>query len=176
MRFSRSAIASAIAALAVGFCAGCAATAQSLGGARPLSAHPLPFKGRLAMGDPDQLPPAVAMSLAANSRIGFMYREELRHEEHHSPTILSAVNPLIYFGYPMGEYTVTAFASLSILDGDQIVGEYTAQSRVTRSYTIYSQPTHRDLDAEAREAVREEIDEKLYADQGRIIAAIAGTE
>jgi hypothetical protein len=176
MRFPLSAIASAIAALAVALCAGCAATAQSSGGARPLSAHPLSFKGRLAMGDPDQLPPAVAMSLAPNSRVGFMYREELSHEEHHPPTILSAVNPLIYLGYPMGEYTVTAFASLSIIDGDQVVGEYTAQSRITRSYTIYSQPTHRELDTEARAAVRKEIDEKLYADQSRVVAAIAGTE
>lgn len=87
--------------------------------------------------------------------------------------ILSALNPLIYGGYPLGEYEVAAFATLSIFDGDRLIGDYTAQAHITKPYSLYSQPTHRELDAAARAAVRDEIDLKLYRDAARLSAASA---
>jgi hypothetical protein len=138
--------------------------------------HPLPFKGRLVSGNPDQLPPAVAMSLSNGTSITFAYREELTHEEHHTPMILSAIDPRSYLGYPTGEYGVTAFASLTISDGNHVIGEYTVTTRVTEPYGLYSQPTHRDLDRFARTEVRDAIDRKVYADLGRLTEAVAGTE
>src|SRR6266849_6002512 len=44
-----------------------------------MPAHPLPFKGRLLEGDPNDVPPAVAMSLSSTSPVTFTYREELTH-------------------------------------------------------------------------------------------------
>jgi hypothetical protein len=139
-------------------------------------ARPLPFKGRLLDGDPAQLPPVVAISLTDRSQITFSYREELTHEEHHVPMILSAIDPLTYAGYPMGEYGVTAVASLSIFYGGHLIGDYKAQTRVTKPYSMYAQPAHRDLDHAVRVAVREKIDRELSADSARLAAAAGQTE
>jgi hypothetical protein len=139
-------------------------------------ARSLPFKGRLLDGSPAQLPPVVAMSLTDQSQITFSYREELTHEEHHVPMILSAIDPLTYAGYPMGEYGVIAVASLSIFYGGHLIGDYKAQSRVTKPYSMYAQPTHRELDDAVRVAVREKIDRELYADSARLAAAAGQAE
>ena len=137
-------------------------------------ARPLPFKGRLVSGDVDQLPRTVAMSLSSDSAVTFSYREELTHNESHVPLLLSALNPATYAGAAQGDYSVDAFASLSISKGDDLLGDYTATARVARSYNIYSEPTHADVEQEARVAVRNQIDEKLYADFDRLKQAAGG--
>ena len=108
-------------------------------------AHPLPFKGRLAEGDASAVPPAVAMSLSSTSTVTFSYREELTHDDYHIPLIVTAFDPVTYAGAPLGDLGVTAFAALSITDGDRVIGDYTAKVHVSRSYTLYKEPTHRDL-------------------------------
>lgn len=155
---------------------GCSVQQQTVSApAAEAPAHPLPLKGRLVDGDPNELPPAVAMSLASDSPVTFSYREELTHDEHHVPLTLSALDPATYVGAPLGGYGVTAFASLSIIQGDRILGDYTAKVHVSKPYTLYSQPTHQELEREARDAVREKIDQKLYADSARLADAAAGT-
>src|SRR5437879_3262630 len=126
--------------------------------------HPLPFTGRLAEGDPDGLPPMVAMSLSPSSTASFSYREELTHDEYHIPMFLTALDPVTYVGAPLGDYGVTAFAALTIRQGDNLLGEYTAKAYVSKSYTVYSQPAHSELERAARAAVREKIDRKLTED------------
>jgi hypothetical protein len=138
-------------------------------------ARPLPFKGRLVDGDPEELPPVVAMSLSNTSAVTFSYREELTHDEYHIPLIVSALDPVTYFGAPLGDFGVTAFASLSIVDGDRILGDYTAKAYVSKSYTLYSEPSHAELERAARAAVRERIDQKLYRDANRLEQAAAGS-
>jgi hypothetical protein len=130
--------------------------------------RPLPFTGHLIDGDPGELPPAVAMSLSHDSVVAFSYREELSHDEYHIPLLLSAFDPVTYVGAPLGDYGVTAFASLSIIDGDRILGDYTAKAYVTKPYSLYSEPTHIELDRAARAAVRAKIDQKLYGDAPRL--------
>jgi len=139
-------------------------------------AHPLPFKGRLIDGNPNELPPAVALSLSHTSTVTFSYREELTHDDYHIPLWFSALDPVTYAGAPLGDYGVTAFASLSIIDGDRILGDYTAKAYVTKSYSLYSEPTHLELERAARADVREKIDQKLYADASKLADAVgAGT-
>ncbi len=141
-----------------------------------LPAHPLPFKGRLIDGNPNELPPAVALSLSHTSTVTFSYREELTHDDYHIPLWFSALDPVTYAGAPLGDYGVTAFASLSIIDGDRILGDYTAKAYVTKSYSLYSEPTHLELERAARADVREKIDQKLYADAAKLADAVgAGT-
>ena len=139
----------------------------------PTPAHPLPFQGRLIDGNPAELPPAVALSLSRNSAVTFAYREELSHDEYHIPLIISAFDPVTYAGAPLGDYGVTAFASLSIVEGDRVLGDYTAKAHVTKSYSLYSEPTHQELEHAARIAVRDRIDQKLYRDAAQLAAAIA---
>src|SRR5260370_10120112 len=105
-------------------------------------AHPLPFKGRLVDGDPQDVPPAVAMSLSSDSPETFTYRDELTHDDYHVPLYISALDPATLAGAPLGDSGVTAFASLSINDGERVLGEYTAKEHVSKSYNMYSQPTH----------------------------------
>jgi len=138
-------------------------------------AHALPFKARLVDGDPSELPPAVAMSLSNTSAATFSYREELTHDEYHIPLIVSALDPVTYIGAPLGDYGVTAFATLSIVDGDKVLGDYTAKAHVSKSYSLYSEPTHTELERAARAAVREKIDQKLYQDADRLARAVAGS-
>lgn len=138
-------------------------------------AHPLPFKGRLVDGDPQEVPPAVAMSLASDSPVTFTYREELTHDDYHVPPLLSALDPLNFAGAPLGEYGVTAFASLSINDGEQVLGDYTAKEHVSQSYNLYSQPTHKQLEDVARAAVRQRIDQKLFSDENRLAGLAASS-
>jgi hypothetical protein len=138
-------------------------------------ARPLPFKGRLAQGDASELPSAVAMSLSSTSSVTFSYREELTHDEYHVPLIVSAFDPVTYVGAPLGDLGVTAFASLSIVDGDKVLGDYTAKVHVSKSYSLYSEPTHKEVEQAARAAVREKIDQKLYRDADRLAQAIAGS-
>lgn len=133
-----------------------------------LAAHRLPFVGRLVEGDRDELPPTVAASLADNATVTFAYREQLTHDEYHLPLIVSALDPVTYVGAPLGDFGVTAFASLTIRQGDAVLGDYTAKAFVSRPYTLYSSPTHREVEAAARVAVREKIDEKLEHDAARL--------
>ncbi len=133
----------------------------------------MPFKGRLVAGDPTELPPAVAMSLSITSSVTFTYREELTHDDYHVPLIVSALDPANLVGAPLGDIGVTAFASLSISDGDRILGDYTAKEHVSKSYNMYSQPTHKEVDDAARAAVRNRIDQKLYSDEARLADAVA---
>src|ERR1700751_778647 len=60
--------------------------------------RPLPFKGRLVRGDPDDVPPAIAMSLSSTARVTFSYHEELTHDEYPIPLIVSAFDPVTYVG------------------------------------------------------------------------------
>ena len=136
--------------------------------------HALPFKGRLASGDPRELPPAVAMSLSPASSITFQYREELSHDEYHIPLYVTALDPVTYFGAPLGDYGITAFASLTIIGPDgKVIGDYTRRAYVSKSYSLYSEPTHRELEDAARAEVRAKIDQSLYADCDRLAQALA---
>ncbi len=136
-------------------------------------ARPLPFKGRLADGDPGQLPPALALSLSSTSPVTFHYREDLTHDEYHIPLIFTAIDPVTYVGAPLGDYGVTAFASLSIIDGDRVLGDYTETVHVSQPYSLYSEPTHRELEQAALASVRDKIDQRLYSDAKRLTDAIA---
>ncbi len=138
-------------------------------------ARPLPFKGRLFDGDPQELPPAVAMSLSNDSPVIFSYREELTHDESHTPLWISAFDPATYAGTATGEYGVTAFASLSISEGDTVLADYTAKERVAMPYSMFKEPTHKELDRAARDAVRSKIDQKLYGDADRLAQTIASS-
>lgn len=138
--------------------------------------RPLAFTGRLVNGNPSELPPAVAMSLSDSSPVTFSYREELTHDEDHVPLLSSAFNPATYAGAALGDYGVTAFASLSITEGDRILGDYTAKVRVSERYSLYAEPTHMELERKARIEVRDEIDQKLHRDEDRLVDMIAGTD
>jgi len=161
-----------LAAIALG-CSIQVPVSQTAAPAEPLVEHSLPFKGRLVSGNADELPPAIAMSLSPDSPISFSYREELTHNEYHIPLAVTALDPVTYFGAPLGDYGVTAFASLSIFDGDRVLGDYTAKAFVSKSYTLYSEPTHKELEQAARNSVRQKIEEKLYRDQDRLAQAAA---
>lgn len=139
-------------------------------------AHPLPFKGRLLSGDTNELPPAVAMSLAKDSPVAFIYREELSHDDYHEPLAFTALDPVTYIGAPVGDIGVTAFASLAITDGDRVLGDYTAKVRVSKSYTIYNEPTHKAVEEAARAAVRDRIDQKLYRDEARLAYEVSAAQ
>lgn len=137
-------------------------------------AHALPFKGRLTSGNPNELPPAIAMSLSPDSPITFQYREELSHDEYHIPLYVSAFDPVTYFGAPLGDYGVTAFASLAIIDANgKVVADYTRRAYVSKSYNLYGEPTHRELEEAVRGAVRAKIDESLYRDAERLTRQLA---
>ena len=136
-------------------------------------AHPLPFKGKLLSGDPAELPPAVAMSLSDSSPVTFAYREELTHDDYHLPLLFSAVDPGSWIGSPVGDIGVTAFASLSISEGDTIIGDYTAKEHVSKSYSLYTQASHKEIDDAARAAVRQRLDQKIYDDEARLGQAAA---
>jgi hypothetical protein len=173
MMRSRLAVAAAVLATVLG--CGCAAVEQTPVAAPPPEARvrPLPFKGRLAQGDPSELPPAVAASLSSNAAVSFSYREELTHE-YHIPRLFTALDPVTYLGAPLGDYGVTAFASLTITEGDRVLGDYTAKAHVSKSYTLYSEPTHAELERAARAAVRQKIDGKLLGDADTLARAVAG--
>jgi hypothetical protein len=136
-------------------------------------ARPLPFKGKLLSGDPAELPPAVAMSLSDTSPVTFTYREELTHDDYHVPLIVSALDPANLVGAPLGDIGTTAFASLSVSAGDTILGDYTAKEHVSKSYSMYTHPTHKEVDDAARVAVRQRIEQKLYKDEARLAQAAA---
>jgi hypothetical protein len=147
--------------------------APEIADAHPVAARALPYKGRLAEGDATELPPAIARSLSKDAPLTFSYREELTHDEYHIPMIISALDPVTYAGSPLGDYGVTAIATLTIFDGDRIVGDYTAKAHVSKSYNLYSEPKHSELERAAREAVRDRIDQKLYEDADRVARAVA---
>lgn len=141
----------------------------------PPTVEALPFQGRLVEGDPTEIPQAVAMSLSDTSPIRFSYREELTHDEHHTPLWLTALAPTTYLGATLGTYDVTAFATLSISNRDKVIGYYAAKALVSRPYTIYSEPTHAELERDARAEVRDKIDAELAFDRNRLAGALAGS-
>jgi hypothetical protein len=128
----------------------------------------LPFKVRLAEGEPDDLPPMVAASLSDKSPVTFSYREDLGHEHHTVPLWISAFNPLTFFGAPTGSTAVTAFAQLVIRRGDTILGDYAADARVSADYGLTYGTTNLDLDRAALAEVRRKIDDELARDSIRL--------
>ncbi|MGA6970347.1 MAG: hypothetical protein WBY93_01865 [Candidatus Binatus sp.] len=136
-------------------------------------AHPLPFKGKLLSGDPAELPPAVVMSLSNSSPVTFTYREELTHDDYHIPLVVTALDPATLIGAPLGDIGTTAFASLSISAGDTIIGDYTAKEHASKSYSMYTNASHKEVDDAALAAVRQRIDQKLYQDEARLAQAAA---
>ncbi len=124
-------------------------------------------------GDPTELPPAVANALAKDAPLTFTYREELTHDEYHIPTIVTAFDPVTYLGAPLGDYAVTASATLTISEGNRTIADYTAKARVSKSYNVYSEPKHSELERAARDAVRKRIEQKLYADADRVTHSAA---
>jgi hypothetical protein len=136
-------------------------------------AHPLPFKGKLTSGDPGELPPAVAMSLSDNGPVTFTYREEITHDDYHVPYAISAFDPGSWVGNPTGDIGATAFASLSISAGDTILADYTAKEHASKSYSLYTNVSHKEVDDAARAAVRQRIDQKIYKDEARLAEAAA---
>jgi hypothetical protein len=136
--------------------------------------HALPFKGKLLSGDPAELPPAVAMSLSNSSPVTFTYREELTHDDYHIPLVVTALDPATLIGAPLGDIGTTAFASLSISAGDTIIGDYTAKEHASKSYSMYTNASHKEVDDAALAAVRQRIDQKLYQDEARLAQAAAG--
>jgi hypothetical protein len=165
--------------LLVGTAPGCSLqvpVSQTIAPTPPIADHPLPFKGKLVSGNANELPPAIAMSLSPGAQIGFSYREELTHSEYHIPLAVTALDPATYFGAPLGDYGVTAFASLSIFDGNRVLGDYTAKAFVSKSYTLYAEPTHQELEEAARSSVRQKIEAKLYRDQERLAQQAASAQ
>lgn len=141
--------------------------------ARPLPyTRQLPYKGQLRDTDPTELPPAIASALAKDTPLTFVYRENLTHDEYHIPMIISAIDPVTYFGSPLGDYGVTASATLTIFAGDRVIADYSAKAHVSKSYNLYSEPKHSELDRAAKEAVRDRIDQKLYDDADRVSRAV----
>ena len=65
---------------------------------------------------------------------------------------------------------MTAFASLSVSVGDTDLGDYTAKEHASKSYNLYTQPTHKEVDDAALAAVRQRIEQKLYKDEGAVDA------
>jgi hypothetical protein len=155
---------------------GCATQPPPVSPSSSVPTRPLPFKGRLREGNPQDLPPAVAISLDPNSPISFSYREELTHEDQHRSMMVAGFDPRSYFGHPIGEYAVTASAMLAIYDGDRLIAVFAAQARAQQSYTMYSQPTHREVEDQARAEVRDQIDLKLYRDYARLARSLTGSE
>jgi hypothetical protein len=140
-----------------------------------LAGRPLPFTGRLIQGDPDELPPLIAQSLSSDGPITFTYREQISHDDYHIPLAVTALDPVTYFGAPLGDMAVDAFATLTIQRGDTVIGDYKAKAYVSKSYTLYSKPSHREIEQAARAAVREKIDAKLASDSDRL-ARLARTQ
>jgi len=131
----------------------------------------LPYKGRLVDSDQTELPPAIAAAVAKNAPLTFTYHEELTHDEYHIPMVISALDPVTYFGSPLGDYGVTASASLTISEGNRVLADYSAKAHVQKSYNLYSEPKHSELEREAREAVRARIEQKVFADADRVAHA-----
>ena len=102
----------------------------------------------------------------------FAYREELSHDDYHIPLIVSALDPVTFLGAPLGDFGVTALATLAIFYGDRVIGDYTAKTHVAKYYTLYHEPTHREVEEAARAAVRAKIDAKLAQDADRLAAAV----
>jgi hypothetical protein len=146
-------------------------SAQAETGQPPAAPVQLPFKGRLIDGNPEDLPPAVAAALSNSGTVIFNYREELTHDHYTVPLVVSALDPMTYVGYPLGNYGVTAFAALGISQGDHVLGDYTAKVHVSRDYTLYYQPTYLELERAAREQVRAKIDAQLYRDSAHLAQA-----
>jgi len=147
-------------------------TSASVTDAHPDAVRALPYKGRLLDGDPTELPPAVASALSKDAPLTFFYREELTHDEYHIPLIVSAIDPVTYFGSPLGDYGVTATATLTITEGKRVIADYTAKAHISKSYNLYAEPKHSELERAARDAVRERIDQKLYGDADRVAKAV----
>ena len=150
-----------------------------IGNASSADVHPmasvraLPYKGRLVEGDPTELPPAIAAALAKDAPLTFTYREELTHDEYHIPTIVTAFDPVTYLGAPLGDYAVTASATFTISEGNHTIADYSAKARVSKSWNVYSEPKHSELERAAREEVRKRIEQKLYADADRVAHSTA---
>jgi len=135
----------------------------------------LGFTMRLADGSRSQLPPSVAAAISDTSSLNASYRETLSHDESHAPLWQSALDPTTYSGATLGARTVEASAELRIFNSRETVGDYTASANVSKTYSMYKDPSNAELEESARAAVRKKIDDQVVADAPRIIGAQRAT-
>jgi len=118
-------------------------------------------------------PPAALADLARTPGVVFSFREELSHDHLTLPMWQTALDPRTYAGHPLGYYRVTAFASVAVTRGAQVLGDYTAQAQVQQPYDIYSGPTFMQLERRARAQARRTLAAEMLADGARLRAAVA---
>jgi hypothetical protein len=157
-----------IAACAITCCLGCSPAAQVTPALEGTAPRPLPFRGRLISKSRQHVPPVIAQSLDESSTIAFQYDETVIDEHNAVPVLVSLLNPLVLFGFPLGSYTTVATGDLRISDGETVLGRYSAQARVSGSYGLYYGPTFPELERQGRSAVEQSIDESLYRDVDRL--------
>jgi hypothetical protein len=155
--------------------AGCAQIEQPRPPADMATSHArgLGFTMRLVDGNPKSLPPSVAAALSDSSQISVSYRENLTHDESHTPLWESAIDPSTYSGATLGARIVDASAELRVFEGDKTLGDYTASAHVQKTYSMFHQPSNVELEETARAEVRRKIDDQLVFDAPKIAGASA---
>jgi hypothetical protein len=117
-------------------------------------------------------PPAALAAVVGAPGVEVSYREEMTHDHYTVPMWQTAFDPRVYMGKPLGRYGVTAFATVSITRGDQVLGDYTAKVHVERNYGMYYGPTYMQLEREARGEVRKRLDDELLRDRTKLLGAL----
>jgi hypothetical protein len=133
--------------------------AQSAGDAAPLPPGPW-------------APPASLAPLINAPGVKVSYREQMAHDHYTIPMWQTAFDPRVYMGSPLGRYGVTAFATVSITRGDEVLGDYTAKVHVEQNYGMYYGPTYMQLEREARGQVRKQLDNELLHDRSKLLSAL----
>ena len=134
-------------------------------------AHPLPFKGRCSRGRPYRTSARgrdVSVELFAGdvhlsrridprrlSRPAGCHCSRSRHPDRRSAR-----------RYRVRRLCVACRSATATL-----LGDYTAKEHVSKSYSLYTNASHKELEDAALAAVRQRIDQKLYDDEARLAQA-----
>jgi len=116
----------------------------------------------LYKGDPRHLPLGVVAVSSPDAPFEYAFHVAYRRDD--LPALITLINPLTLFGWPIGSVRVTAVATLTARVGGAVVKRYEATATVHKTRTLYSSDSLTELRLQALAAARDSIEAQIQAD------------
>lgn len=117
-------------------------------------------------GKPDYLPRTLADSGAAASSLTLKYVFDVAYGKDRTHAMAHLFNPLVLFGFPIGEDTVAVAGKLEIARGDEVLKTYTATCGFEKTRGLfYEGDTYSELRVRGLMCVRENIEAQMHKER-----------
>jgi hypothetical protein len=144
--------------------------------AEPLAKIEFTLPGKIVYeGKADYLPRTLAADAAASSGLTLKYAYDVAYGKDRTHIAAHLFNPLVLFGFPIGEDTVAVAGKLEIVRGDEVLKTYTATCGFEKTRGIfYEGETYSELRIRGLTCVRENIEAQMHRERELLMRLTKG--